>query len=931
MKKLFVSFLALAAAATAIVSCNKTEKIEPAPKDGYTYSFIINDVDTKATLDEGGVLWENKDRVGMYLDGYTGYAEIDATATPKTVTLFSRTEIPANSYAYAYYPYSTDNTDKTLNKVVFSNIQQGGTASAMPMAGIPFKVEETVPVEDNAARTSGVINFLNLGSIIDFKIFSESYTGETVKYVTFEADKTIAGEAYIDLTGVNASNEETLAVTFMDGENDFNSVKVNQEVEVAASKAEATSIYMVVAPGTYSGTITIGTDVATYTFTYTDKTLDRNVIKHYNMNLNNATRVKEVIEVVKTLPYNETFTTNIGEFEIENEILPEELSAVWTWGGADYGMKAAATTGSGENIVKYESKSLLISPWIDLTSAERAAVSFDHVHRYATSTPENELFLLVKTDEDGAEWEQLTIPTWGTGTNWNFVTAEDISLASFAGKKVKVAFKYTSTNTTAATWEIKNFSAHILKADPELAFGDGNLVIDATVNDEGIEEPELTNPHNLAVTYSSNNEEVATVGGTTGEVVIEGVAGTAVITAAFAGDDNYKAGEASYTIMVTDPSVVTVWVETAATSLATGDYVVIVDKNTAKAMSNNNGASAAPTATAITISGTKLSAEPAETIQWVVTEGDNYQFNVPGTTNYLYCTNGNNGVRVGTNTNNAFSITDNFLFNIATSRYIGVYNSAEWRCYTSINDNIKNTVLAFYKKTTQTVSGDVTLSSIAITTEPTTTFTVGNEFVFDGVVTATYSDDSTVDVTASATFSGYDMSTAGEQTVTVSYTEGETTVTTTYNITVNAGGDDPAEHTSTLTFTAACGGLGTADDNVSWTVTSDGQESSFDSTKGIHYGTGSNAVKYIKLTTSGISGTITKVVVNASVASGVTASADVTVGGVTFGGDPQTLTTTATGYTFEGSAKGEIIVTITKPESATKALYVKSVAVTYTD
>lgn len=135
--------------------------------------------------------------------------------------------------------------------------------------------------------------------------------------------------------------------------------------------------------------------------------------------------------------------------------------------------------------------------------------------------------------------------------------------------------------------------------------------------------------------------------------------------------------------------------------------------------------------------------------------------------------------------------------------------------------------------------------------------------------------------------------------------------------------------TSSLVFTAACGGSGTADDGTTWTVTSDGTESSFDSSRGIHYGTSSAQVQYIKLTTSGISGTITKVVVNASTASGVTATASVTVGGNAFGGDPQSLSTTATDYTFNGSASGEIVVTVTKPNKAAKALYVKSVVVTY--
>ena len=146
---------------------------------------------------------------------------------------------------------------------------------------------------------------------------------------------------------------------------------------------------------------------------------------------------------------------------------------------------------------------------------------------------------------------------------------------------------------------------------------------------------------------------------------------------------------------------------------------------------------------------------------------------------------------------------------------------------------------------------------------------------------------------------------------------------------INVTQPSNAFQTSTLTFTAACGGSGTADDGVAWTVTSDGSESSFDGTKGIHYGTGSAAVQYIRLSTSGITGTITKVVVNASTASGVSATAGVTVGGSAFGGEAQSLTASAAEYTFNGSATGEIVVTVTKPSSATKALYVKSVAVTY--
>jgi len=136
------------------------------------------------------------------------------------------------------------------------------------------------------------------------------------------------------------------------------------------------------------------------------------------------------------------------------------------------------------------------------------------------------------------------------------------------------------------------------------------------------------------------------------------------------------------------------------------------------------------------------------------------------------------------------------------------------------------------------------------------------------------------------------------------------------------------EHTSTLTFTAACGGTGTADDGTVWTVTSDASESDFDNTRGIHYGTNKSAqVSYINLTTSGITGTITSIVVNASRGGSTAAYLNVTVGGSAFGSQ-ETLTTTATNYTFTGSATGNIVVRISK-SSSYGALYCKSITVTY--
>ena len=85
-----------------------------------------------------------------------------------------------------------------------------------------------------------------------------------------------------------------------------------------------------------------------------------------------------------------------------------------------------------------------------------------------------------------------------------------------------------------------------------------------------------------------------------------------------------------------------------------------------------------------------------------------------------------------------------------------------------------------------TVNAVKTLSSISISGY-TTAFIEGDTFAFGGTVTANYSDGDHEDVTSSATFSGYNLTNTGNQTVTVSYTYKNTTKTQTYNITVSPG------------------------------------------------------------------------------------------------------------------------------------------------
>ena len=98
-----------------------------------------------------------------------------------------------------------------------------------------------------------------------------------------------------------------------------------------------------------------------------------------------------------------------------------------------------------------------------------------------------------------------------------------------------------------------------------------------------------------------------------------------------------------------------------------------------------------------------------------------------------------------------------------------------------------------------------------------TNFTVGDAFEFGGKVLQVWRGKDAVDVTTTATFSGYDMSTEGTQTVTI--TVGAETLT--YNIVVRAASAEESK-TYTLQFGENYNGKSVKGYSDSWTVTCEG-------------------------------------------------------------------------------------------------------------
>ena len=172
---------------------------------------------------------------------------------------------------------------------------------------------------------------------------------------------------------------------------------------------------------------------------------------------------------------------------------------------------------------------------------------------------------------------------------------------------------------------------------------------------------------------------------------------------------------AEYTLASTEQTLYAVYatasgssyVKTALANIASGSEVVVTEAKTVEEVLTTwaltyNTTSKKTIASVVTDAENVLDVAGLTNGFWILAkDGDNFSLTAKGTTDKLYCTNSNDGVRVGEGEANTFSIKDSYIYTSATddARYLGVYNATEFRCYTSINSNIKDQTLAFYKKT----------------------------------------------------------------------------------------------------------------------------------------------------------------------------------------------------------------------------------------
>lgn len=802
MKKILRTFAFAAVAAAAITACNKEIEIaNPADEQEQVFTFAIGDNSgmTKSILgsDEIGrfVQFDSDDTgkdngLGSIAPNAQGYSSITPAdgSNPATFSIYTR-GVALNDKITVWYPYRSKQTDATAVELVIPTEQNHKEGNAFDMKAMPMVTKQITVTQDLVDATSdnntpiATINFANMGSLLNFKVFSTNseYAGEQVMSITFTANANIGGTFKKNLATIDPDDETTMTIgSFTSGSASIVTKPYNDAASIGNSKATALDLYMVVAPGTYTGTVMVKTNEAEYTYTISSpKSFVRSGVKAFGLDLGNCSnRVAKqtIIPITVNKTINEILT-EMGEASVDNGTVVNPLRVD--------NVVTLSTTGTGNNGKVYGNG----TEWrLYQGGAGNAIVS-------VASGYELQSVKFVYTVSNSGTLEgassESAVDVSGSSVSFDVINTGDATNGQV--RLTAITVKYVSTGVSA-------------KQDPTLSFNNPNTTV--TVGSKVTNEATI-DPNTLTVTYASSNTSVASVDASTGEVT--GVAaGTATITASFAGNDDYNAATASYDITVNEAlpgTPKTIEIPSDRTFIAGTDEqhltYKVVTITQSKGTSSNFNTSYNTASTLRVYQNNTLRFESS----YVITK---IEFTVDGT--YT----GTVSPSVGSYSNNTWTGQSNDILFTNTG--------TQWRI-----TSIKVTYLSDGNE--PKVTPILSVADVSVAEGASKTLVV--ETTSDGAVSFVSGNTGVATVTSAGVVTGVSEGTA---TITVSVPETEEfeAASTTCTVTVTAAGLTE-DHTATIKFGSADGSTAinatsvTGDDNQgnTWTITTIMKETSF--------------------------------------------------------------------------------------------------------
>ncbi len=330
--------------------------------------------------------------------------------------------------------------NKHALKFTASSYYPGSTSSYTFWGG----ARGTNPAKDGDLTEGG-----NSGDAYDYTIKNTPKSGA---YVTFEVSQ--SGSLIIPM---HVPTNKPLYVIDSNGKVKTDIQFVDTLGQVVPMLAEPLCVFSETAstPGYLSFNVTPGGKYTIFITGGVDLRYGGYVFSTESITIDPATmaNVKSILEASVSTALDTDFASGIGDWTIvDATTLPEGLTYIWKYDEPNKYMKASAYA-SGKS---YASDSWLISP--AFTLASEGAMTVSHTQRYAASGCTDLHIMVSSTYAGGAinasEWTEVTPDQWPDGTNWLFIN----SAATIPAGTTRIAFRYTSTESTAGTWEIKSVS-----------------------------------------------------------------------------------------------------------------------------------------------------------------------------------------------------------------------------------------------------------------------------------------------------------------------------------------------------------------------------------------------------------------------------------------------------------------------------------------
>ncbi len=170
--------------------------------------------------------------------------------------------------------------------------------------------------------------------------------------------------------------------------------------------------------------------------------------------------------------FYEPFDDDLDVMTTQNIVGPDQ-----EWGWTNYGNPPGSAKMNGYAGGAQENEDWMITPAIDLDGYSNVTLHFDHARNYGDNTG---LYVMVSNDYDGISdpnssgtWNDITAQfTFPDPGSWSFIDAGTVDITSYIGATTYIAYKYTSTSSSAATWEVDNIT---VAGDPPPVYISGSF------------------------------------------------------------------------------------------------------------------------------------------------------------------------------------------------------------------------------------------------------------------------------------------------------------------------------------------------------------------------------------------------------------------------------------------------------------------------